>query len=127
MSGQIRECFPYLIFLVNFKEEQFRAIEFHVNKQANDLFNSLKKSNKLPEGTELNKLLPLKKLGSSDNNKRNELYLKGGIFSVTYQQLVLDLLSMKLSPHIISGMIVCNVHKVKQNCSEAFLAQLIKK
>jgi len=36
-------------------------------------------------------------------NKRIEAYLSGGIFAPTAATLILDLLSKKLSPHVISG------------------------
>ncbi|CAI2377235.1 unnamed protein product [Moneuplotes crassus] len=43
--------------------------------------------------------------------KRNESYLKGGIFAPTSKTLVLDLLAKKLSPHIISGFVIMNADK----------------
>lgn len=63
------------------------------------------------------------------NNKRLDLYLKGGIFSVTYKTLVLDLLTKRLSPSIISGFIINNAHKAgaKQSSFEPFLCKLLKK
>jgi len=39
-------------------------------------------------------------------SKRTDLYLKGGVFNVTYKQLVIDLLSKKVSPLIITGIVI---------------------
>ena len=57
--------------------------------------------------------------------KRTELFLKGGVYSITYKQLVLDLLTKRLSPKIISGFIINNVHKIKPNDPESFLCKLL--
>lgn len=40
--------------------------------------------------------------------KRIESYLQGGIFAPTAKTLILDLLSKKLSPHVISGFVILN-------------------
>lgn len=63
------------------------------------------------------------RIAPNDNmtNKRIELYLKGGIFAVSYKAIVLDLLTKKLSPSIISGFIINNAHKVEENSPESFL------
>jgi hypothetical protein len=41
-------------------------------------------------------------------NKRAELFLKGGAWAITYKQLVLDLLTKRLSPSVITGFLVNN-------------------
>lgn len=71
--------------------------------------------------------IPLTKISSNDNlsNKRIDLYLRGGIFAVSYKALVLDLLTKRLSPSIISGFLINDAHKLKH--SEAFLCKLLKK
>jgi DNA excision repair protein ERCC-4 len=78
--------------------------------------------------------IPLFKIHSSDasvSNKRLDLYSKGGVFSVTYKILILDLLTKKLSPSIISGLIINNAHKANakgagNKTGEAFLAEIIR-
>lgn len=75
---------------------------------------------------------PLFKIHSSEasiSNKRLDLYLKGGIFSVTYKILILDLLTKRLSPSIISGLIINNAQKSisKGKTGDTFLAELIRK
>lgn len=66
---------------------------------------------------------------SAISNKRLDLYLKGGIFLVTYKILVLDLLTKRLSPAIISGLIINNAQKAagKTKTGESFIAEMIKK
>lgn len=78
------------MFLINFSDQEFAAIEFYLKRIGKD--NSL----------------PLTKISASDNltNKRIDLYLKGGVFSISYKCLVLDLLTKRLSPAIISGFII---------------------
>jgi len=41
-------------------------------------------------------------------SKRIDQYLKGGIFAPTPKTLLLDLLSKKLSPHVITGFVILN-------------------
>lgn len=65
-------------------------------------------------------------LGQKDLLKRNDLYLKGGVFVVTYKQLVLDLLCKKVSPLIITGLIINQAHKCTPTCKETFLTAIIK-
>jgi len=40
---------------------------------------------------------------------------------------VLDLLCKKVSPNIISGLIINQGHRCKPNCCESFLTQIVKK
>jgi DNA excision repair protein ERCC-4 len=78
--------------------------------------------------------IPVFKIHSSDasiSNKRLDLYSRGGVFSVTYKILILDLLTKKLSPSIISGLIINNAHKANakgagNKTGEAFLAEIIR-
>jgi DNA excision repair protein ERCC-4 len=91
---------PFLIFLLNFSDQEFVALETYLE--------CLHKNNEtalIP--------IPFIKIHSSEasiSNKRLDLYLKGGVFSVTYKILVLDLLTKRLSPSIISGLIINNAH-----------------
>ena len=55
------------------------------------------------------------------------MYLKGGVFSVSYKAIVLDLLTKRLSPSIISGFIINNAHKVQENSCESFLTKILRK
>ena len=101
-----------MIFLLNFTDQEYAAIEFYQKG--------------LPSS------LPMLKIQSSDNvvsNKRLDLYLKGGIFSITYKILVLDLLTKRLSPAIVSGIIINNAHKAggRVKTGEIFIAEIIRK
>lgn len=81
---------PYLMFLINFSDQQFKSLEYYLETLG-------------PDTT-----LPLLKFATNDNlsNKRVDLYLKGGVFSISYKCLVLDLLTKRLSPSIITGFII---------------------
>lgn len=54
--------------------------------------------------------ITLTQLTQKDLLKRNELFLRGGVYSVTYKQLVVDLLCKKVSPLIITGIIINQAH-----------------
>ena len=46
---------------------------------------------------------------------------------VTYKQLVLDLLCKKVSPLIITGLIINQAHKCTATCNETFLATIVRR
>ena len=76
----------YLIFVMGLSEEQFHDIN-------------------------LQTIVPILKVKEASTKQRIEMYLKGGIFAPTPNTLILDLLSKKLSPHIITGFIIMNAEK----------------
>ncbi|TNV85624.1 hypothetical protein FGO68_gene6330 [Halteria grandinella] len=111
-SAQFQQTSPFLIFLLNFSDDDFTALEHYYKEH---------------QGT-----LPIYRVQSSDSavsTKRLDLYLKGGIFLVTFKILVLDLLTKRLSPSIISGVIINDAHKSsgKVKTGESFIAEILKK
>ena len=86
---------PYLIFLLNFDESDFNSLQI-------DMQHLQKRSPAQQIG--------LTQLTQKDLLKRNELFLRGGVYAVTYKQLVVDLLCKKISPLIITGVIVNQAH-----------------
>jgi DNA excision repair protein ERCC-4 len=102
---------PYLIFLVNFSDQEVAATEFYISKFGK------------------NHNLAITKITSSEtlSNKRIDLYLKGGVFALTYKVLILDLLTKKLSPSIITGFIINNAQKVAPKTPESFLTQILRR
>ena len=57
--------------------------------------------------------------------KRVDKYKEGGVFAVTYRQLVQDLMGSKLSPSIIDGLLINQAHK-SDLVEESFLIRLIR-
>ena len=124
--------YPELIFLINFSDSEYAAIEFHLNLfRKRYLRDQIDKSE---EGQEsVHRLISLEKVAHSEGtvnlSKRAEVFIKGGAFSITYKQLVLDLLTRRVSPTAISGFIINNAHKIsgERLQSETFLVRLLKK
>ena len=86
---------PHLIFLLNFSDTDIAAIDLYLKETGPNT-------------------LPVHKIHSAESsisNKRLDLYLKGGIFFVTYKILVLDLLTKRLSASIVTGLVINNAHK----------------
>lgn len=75
--------------------------------------------------------LPLHSLHSADasSTKRLDIYLKGGLFLVTPKILLLDLLTKRLSPSIVSGLLLNHAHKVsaKKKSAEGFICELLRR
>ncbi|KAH6575624.1 hypothetical protein BASA60_004927 [Batrachochytrium salamandrivorans] len=58
--------------------------------------------------------------------KRAELYLAGGVFCITSQILVLDILNKVLPVQLVTGIVVANAHCVRDISTEAFILRLYR-
>lgn len=58
--------------------------------------------------------------------KRRQLYLSGGIFSVTSRILIVDLLSGVVHPNKITGMMVLNVETLRDFSNESFILEMYR-
>lgn len=99
---------------MNFSDDEYNAIEYYLKMSP------------------VEDALPVVRVQSSDSaisNKRLDLYMKGGIFLVTFKILILDLLTKRLSPSIITGLIINQAHKAggRAKSGESFIAEIIRK
>ncbi|QLQ81909.1 hypothetical protein HG537_0G01630 [Torulaspora globosa] len=58
--------------------------------------------------------------------KRRQLYLSGGIFSVTSRILIVDLLSGVLHPNKITGLVILNTESLKEYSNESFIMEIYR-
>ena len=58
--------------------------------------------------------------------KRQQLYLTGGIVSITSRILIVDLLSGVLAPNKVTGLIMLNVDSLKNNSNEFFIVEIYR-
>ena len=59
-------------------------------------------------------------------DKRRQLYLGGGIISVTSRILIVDLLSGIIHPNRITGMIILNVENLRHYSNESFITEIYR-
>ncbi|KAF6017698.1 ERCC4 [Bugula neritina] len=59
-------------------------------------------------------------------DERVGVYMKGGVLFVSNRILVMDLLTEKIPCHLVTGIIVCNAHRVKEAGLEAFILRLFR-
>ncbi|ORX93909.1 DNA repair endonuclease XPF [Basidiobolus meristosporus CBS 931.73] len=59
-------------------------------------------------------------------SERTEVYLSGGILSVTSRILVVDLLTKRIPTHLITGILVNHAHKITELSLEAFILRLFR-
>ncbi|CAL9732732.1 DNA repair protein Rad1p [Monosporozyma unispora] len=59
-------------------------------------------------------------------DKRRQLYLNGGIVSVTSRILIVDLLSGILHPSKVTGMVVLNVDTLRDYSNESFIIEIYR-
>mmetsp|Transcript_874 Transcript_874/g.2644 ORF Transcript_874/g.2644 Transcript_874/m.2644 type:complete len:566 (-) Transcript_874:35-1732(-) len=70
--------------------------------------------------------LPVEVTNEVPSSERQVLYKSGVAVFVTTRIVVVDLLTSRACPADISGVIVCNAHKVKETSGEAFAARLFR-
>eukprot|EP01134_Creolimax_fragrantissima_P002151 CFRG2151T1 len=61
-----------------------------------------------------------------DSQRRSEIYPTGGVMFVTSRILVVDMLSGIVPIEHLSGIMVCNAHRVTEKSSEAFILRLYR-
>ena len=59
-------------------------------------------------------------------SQRRSLYSKGGVLFVTSRILTVDLLTRRLLPSTIAGVLVQNAHRVHQTSQEAFILRICR-
>ncbi|KAE8209476.1 hypothetical protein CF327_g6551 [Tilletia walkeri] len=57
---------------------------------------------------------------------RQELYLSGGLLSVTSRILVVDMLNKRIPTHLITGIVVLHAEKVSPTSVEAFIVRIYR-
>lgn len=55
--------------------------------------------------------------------KRQELYAKGGVYSITSQILIVDFLSGVLDPAVVTGLVILHAERVVATATEAFIVR----
>jgi hypothetical protein len=60
------------------------------------------------------------------SHERLSLYRGGGCLFVTSRILIVDLLNERVPLNQVSGIIVCNAHRVTETCAEAFILRLFR-
>lgn len=63
---------------------------------------------------------------SQSSDKRHQLYMAGGIFSITSRILIVDLLSGLVHPNRITGMVILNAEKLKSYSNESFILEIYR-
>ena len=117
-----------MIFLLNFSEHEFTCVEQWLEKHQKEYAQGMDMS--LEDGKPYKELIRLKPMveGSGVQAKRQELYKSGGAFATTFRPLLLDLLSQKLSAANITGIIINDCQRVRQEATnEKFLCNLLKR
>ncbi|KAF2223583.1 DNA repair protein-like protein RAD1 [Elsinoe ampelina] len=55
--------------------------------------------------------------------RRQDMYAKGGVFSITSQILIVDFLSGVLDPAVVTGLVMLHAERVVATATEAFIAR----
>ncbi|CAD2096292.1 DNA repair endonuclease, putative [Plasmodium vinckei brucechwatti] len=60
-------------------------------------------------------------------NERIEMYIKRGVYFISSNILLIDLLTYKIIPEIIDGIFICRSHKLMYSMKENFIIDLYRK
>ncbi|KAI9143822.1 hypothetical protein BKA69DRAFT_1155170 [Paraphysoderma sedebokerense] len=60
------------------------------------------------------------------SEKRAELYLSGGVISITSRILIVDMLNGVLPVHLVTGIIVAHAEKVTETSTESFILRIFR-
>ena len=76
--------------------------------------------------------IPSDRLPSIVNNEtpaanRKALYASGGVVFVTSRILVMDLLTQRLNPNLVTGFVLCNAHTLTEHGTEAFILRIYRR
>ncbi|PVH13883.1 uncharacterized protein CXQ87_002001 [Candidozyma duobushaemuli] len=96
----------------------------------NDLLVELRWLNAVAGNDTENELEPaLRVVGGSDlanTNKRRDMYMKGGVLSISSRILVVDILSGILKPSDITGFFVLHAEKIRETSNDSFIINLYR-
>jgi DNA excision repair protein ERCC-4 len=69
----------------------------------------------------------LRSIGHDTNARaRQELYLSGGLISVTSTILVVDMLSKRIPTDIVTGLVMLHAERITPTCVESFIARIFR-
>ncbi|KYN97443.1 putative DNA repair endonuclease [Plasmodium gaboni] len=61
------------------------------------------------------------------SHERIEMYIKRGVYFISSNVLLIDLLTFKIIPEIIDGIFICKNHRLIYNMKEIFIIELYRK
>ncbi|SCO92923.1 DNA repair endonuclease, putative [Plasmodium malariae] len=61
------------------------------------------------------------------SNERIEMYIRRGVYFISSNVLLIDLLTFKIIPEIIDGIFICKSHKLIYSVKELFIIELYRK
>ncbi|CAG8438592.1 3356_t:CDS:10 [Funneliformis mosseae] len=62
----------------------------------------------------------------SNAKERSELYVSGGILSITSRILIIDLLQKRIPTYLITGILIMHAERVNETSTEAFILRIFK-
>ncbi|GBC02224.1 hypothetical protein RclHR1_04500012 [Rhizophagus clarus] len=62
----------------------------------------------------------------TNSKERSELYISGGILSITSRILIIDLLQKRIPSYLITGILVMHAERVNETSTEAFILRIFK-
>uniref|UniRef100_A0A3B0N125 DNA repair (RAD6) endonuclease, putative n=1 Tax=Theileria annulata TaxID=5874 RepID=A0A3B0N125_THEAN len=133
--------YSHLVFVLGFEVTDFENYEttykYLTNKLFKDQERELTEVNQLNNNAEYCQINPgnsaqivLPKLvfidGSVISSSRQQLYVNGGYFCINTRVLLNDILTSKILPEIIGGIVIMNAHQIAEDCNIPFVIRLLR-
>ncbi|ANQ08901.1 DNA repair endonuclease [Plasmodium coatneyi] len=112
-----------LIFILNVSPKEYNLFL----KYQLGLYNEISKlDNQFNDSVKIN-YLKTEYIRNQKSNERIELYIKRGVYFISSNILLIDMLTFKIIPEIIDGIFLCKNHKLIYNMKEVFITELYRK
>ena len=64
-----------------------------------------------------------KVVGEGLASKRIKMYLKGGVCSITYKVLIVDLIARRIDPNLVTSIVINLYQRIKESDSDEFIVR----
>nr|PVC52779.1 hypothetical protein MACL_00000521 [Theileria orientalis] len=132
--------YTHLVFILGFEQSDFENYQIMARDILGRLFVRNARACKVSSGDSLgaagegeeeaDSCIRLPKLDYIDGNvlatARQQLYVNGGCYVINSRILLNDLLSGKILPEIIGGIVVMNAHQIMEEYNIAFVVRLLR-
>ncbi|CRG85370.1 DNA repair endonuclease, putative [Plasmodium relictum] len=112
-----------LIFILNVTPKEYSLfLKYQIQ-----LYEEINKFDKLFNNNVKINYLKTEYIRNQKSNERIEMYIKRGVYFISSNVLLIDLLTFKIIPEIIDGIFICKNHKLIYNMKEIFIIEIFRK
>ncbi|CRG94046.1 DNA repair endonuclease, putative [Plasmodium gallinaceum] len=112
-----------LIFILNVTPKEYNLfLKYQIQ-----LYEEISKLDKLFNNSVKINYLKTEYIRNQKSNERIEMYIKRGVYFISSNVLLIDLLTFKIIPEIIDGIFICKNHKLICSTKEVFIIEIFRR